>query len=82
MSYRYPVPEAEAFSEAEEQLASIRVELKQLKKLWDVAALVDSYMQIWKQQTWDDVDRDQLDRGCRRLLRYAMRNSVCWLWAD
>ena len=41
-------------------LRDCRVELVQLKQMWDLISLIDFQFETWKSTLWDKIDTEQL----------------------
>lgn len=48
-------------------LDDCKVDLVNLKKNWDLIALIDSQFASWKKILWDQIDTDGLISQCREM---------------
>ncbi|XP_065549706.1 dynein axonemal heavy chain 17 [Lathamus discolor] len=51
------------------QLKACQREVRLLKQLWDMIALVNTYIDDWKATRWKDIDVEQMDIDCKKFAK-------------
>ena len=50
------------------ELKDCKIELVQMKKLWDLIGLIDLQFSNWKNTLWDQIDTDELEVLIKEML--------------